>query len=145
MSQNIDATTRPQVVHVEFDSIIKEDKHSGRPDENDEGFWPSLDPKAAGWIGSQDQAEFDRQQAAAEGRMRAYECGAWSYIGVLSRATVYVPVGGSSFAVYTLLSPGLWGVESDASDYLKEVTREQEQEMREHLRLMGTAFVKLED
>lgn len=77
----------------------------------------------------------------AEARMKAWRQGDWRYIGIRARATIYVPIGGNSFAVYTLSSPGLWGVESDSGDYLDETFEEEKATLTDHLKTIGEYYI----
>lgn len=61
---------------------IERDEHAGRPDERDDGFWPSRDPKAAGYVGNVSPRTFQRHHATAEKVMRAWENDEWFYCGV---------------------------------------------------------------
>lgn len=119
---NIDIGRWPQKVRIEWTMETPEDDSGDRPDEHDDGFWPSRDPDAAGYVLPEN---FDAAQESAEARMEAWQDGEWSYVGVIAVATVYIPIGGNSFRVMTLRSGGLWGIESDASDYLAEVYEEE--------------------
>lgn len=127
---------------VRFKRIIEEDTTHGRPDEDDEGFWPSLDPKAPGYVGKNPKVPFDAQMAQAKNRMREFEDGEWSYIAVRARAFVQIPIGGTSVVNYTITSPGLWGIESDSSAYLDEVFEEEKAQLIEHLKLFSDFEVK---
>lgn len=53
------------------------------PDQRQDGFWPSLDPKDAGWIGDKPRAEFDRQHKRATEIMDAWKNDEWFYCGVV--------------------------------------------------------------
>ena len=138
--RNIDSDKRPQVVSVEFSRVLQADDTTGHPEEQDAGFWPSKDPDAAGYVLPEN---FDSEMRKAKARMRRFNRGDWYYCGVVCRATVHVPIGGNSFTVYTIDSAGLWGIESDAGDYLDEVYREEESNLRSQLRDMGAAFLAL--
>lgn len=122
-------TTKPDGFYIQWKMVLEQDYSGDRPDERDDGFWPSLDKNAAGWIGSDNREEFERQQAAAQDRMDAWCRGDWSYVGVIAEARCLLVRNGVG-TFYTLRSPGLWGVESDAGDYLKEVFEEQKDELR---------------
>jgi hypothetical protein len=141
--RNIDKVARPQVVTVEFERVLERDESAGAPDKMSDGFWPSQDKDSAGYIGHVSEAEFKRQTRAAQLRMNRWRGGAWYYVGVIARARIHVPIGGTSFTVYTIDSAGLWGIESDSGAYLDEVYREQLDELKEQLALMGEAFAHL--
>lgn len=101
---------------------ILPDDMGDRPDTNDEFFWPSRDPKSAGYVLPGD---FDVQQQLADARMRAWECGEWRYVGVRAKAEIKIPHG-HDWIVSHISSPGLWGIESDSDEsYLNEVYEEE--------------------
>lgn len=107
----------PQAAIVTISRVLLDDDRGDMPDEHVEGFWPSHDPEAAGFV---EPANFDDEQAKAEQRMRDFNDGEWRFVGVIARATIKIPYG-ADFIVSTLDSPGLWGVESDSGDdYLNE-------------------------
>lgn len=118
---NTDAPKKPQKLHIRWEMKFIPEEHSDRPDENDDGFWPSRNPKDAGYIGARSKAEFDRQMASAKQRMADWEAGEWFYGGVVAVAHLLIPIGGGSFRIMTLESAGLWGIESDSEDYHKDV------------------------
>lgn len=62
-------------------TIYRDDDH-GAPDEDDEGFWPSLDPNNAGYIGNKSKSTLARRMASAERDMQAWRDGEWFYGGV---------------------------------------------------------------
>jgi hypothetical protein len=146
---NTDAPRLPQRVRISWELLTPADDSGDRPDENDDGFWPSLEPDACGYIGDAapddvdgvaHQAEYERQLEAAEARMAAWEADGWHYVGVVARARVFIPIGGGSFRVMTLDSGGLWGIESDAGDYLREVFGQERENLLAELRTLGAAL-----
>lgn len=88
--------------------------------------------------------KFDSEMRKALHRMALWNGGAWYYVGVICRAHIDVPIGQGSFVIYTIDSAGLWGIESDAGDYLDEAYKDQESELRTQLGTMGRAFINLE-
>jgi len=58
------------------------DQDADRPDQNQDGFWPSLDPKDAGYIGPKSQRSLARERARCHEIMRQWENGDWQYFGV---------------------------------------------------------------
>ena len=100
-------------------ATVYHDDSSDKPDEWDDGFWPSRDPNAAGYVLPKD---FDAQQALAERVMAAWKNDEWFYCGVavtVSRADVQLT------GRYT---NALWGIECNYpdsdNDYLREVANE---------------------
>jgi hypothetical protein len=139
----------PQRVKFQWRRETPRDETSDRPDERDDGFWPSLNPEEAGYIGDAEpsdvdgaaqQARYDSALAAAEKRMEAWENDEWEFVGVVAVAEVAIPIGGGSYALHTFRSPGVWGVESDAGDYLDTLYVEQKAELLAQLRTLGAAL-----
>lgn len=136
--RNFDAKLLAPVTRIDWEMIVQQDDCTDRPDERDDGFWPSQDPKAAGYIG--EGADYEAAYEAAQARMSAWQAGDWTYIGVIARAHIMVPIGQGSWTTYTLDSPGLWGIESDAGDYLKQVFADEKAEVLAHLKTLGAAI-----
>jgi hypothetical protein len=53
--------------------------------------------------------------------MERFQNGDWEYVGVLAAARLLIPIGGGSFRIIDVQSAGLWGIESDCTDYIREV------------------------
>ena len=91
-------------------------------DQRQDGFWPTLDPQDAGYIGAgKTDADLEAAKAQARAVMEAWEADEWFYCGIIvcvSRAGVTLDDHAAS----------LWGVEANypGSDnaYLTEVARE---------------------
>jgi len=67
----------------EFVATIHEDPDAGPPDRDDEGFWPSADPKDPGYIGEQkNPRSIIGHKAWATRVMNAWKNGEWFYCGV---------------------------------------------------------------
>ena len=111
-------TRKPDGFYVQFARKVIPDDSADRPDEMDDGFWPSLDPKAAGYV-SPDK-KFEEEHAKAKQRMADYEHGVWGYVGVRAQARCLIVKDGTGTLI-NLESPGVWGIESDSGDYLDEV------------------------
>lgn len=67
-------------------------------------------------------------------RMEGLERGDWSFIGIRAEAVVSYDIGGGSRRLEDLTSGGLWGIESDSGDYLKELKQEQLDDLKLHLK-----------
>ncbi len=63
--------------------------------------------------------------------------GDWHYIGIVAEAVVSYPINGGSRRLETLSSGGLWGIESDAGDYLDTVKQEELDDLKRHLKEFG--------
>lgn len=89
------------------------------PDERSDGFWPSEDPKAAGYVGPE---RFTEEHERAQEVMRAWKNDEWFYGGV------EVSVSKAGIILTPAYRFALWGVEcnypgSDNS-YLVEVAND---------------------
>lgn len=130
----------PQQVHIYWSMITERDDSGDKPDERDEGFWPSRDEDAAGYVLPE---QFDEEQRKAEERMEAWLNDEWEFIGVMAKGTIYIPIGGKSFRVMELQSAGLWGIESDADDsYIESVFQEERDGLMDELKTLGVALAE---
>ncbi|MCF6221811.1 MAG: hypothetical protein L3J65_11930 [Robiginitomaculum sp.] len=102
---------------------IAHDDTIDKPDERDCGFWPSLDPNAAGFIGAGNKwrKRFEEQQATAESIMAAWKNDEWFYCGIILSVTI-------DEAELTDHAASLWGIEANYPDsdnsYLCQVANE---------------------
>lgn len=130
--RNYDAPKRPQVVTIEWERVLKDDDTAGRPDERDDAFWPVSDD-----FEGDEKAYLDARGRAQE-RLDEFDAEQWWYVGVIARAHVAIPIGGGSFATYTMDSPGLWGIESDSEEsYLAETFEDAKAEILAHLETLA--------
>lgn len=106
-------------------------------DESPDVSW--LEPDSGRYDDVADAEERARYEAADAERLADYGSG-WHMLGVIARARVFIPAGGTSFRVLTLESAGLWGIESDSGDYLREVYVEQKAELMAELQTLGAAL-----
>jgi hypothetical protein len=63
-----------------------------------------------------------------EARLQAWRNDEWYFVGIRARATIKIPYGGNPECWITaeLLSPGLWGIESDSGEeYFEQVYRDE--------------------
>ena len=70
-------------------------------------------------------------------RMESLNNGNWYYLGVQVEAEVSYDIGQGSKRLERFTSGGLWGIESDCGDYIKEVEQEQLADLKEHLKQFG--------
>lgn len=137
----IDSATRPQRLAISWTMETPRDNHASAPDQMQDGYWPSLDPEDAGFIGEgKTAADLKRETQKARLRYNRWLGDAWQYVGVVARAVVFIPAGGRSFRVLELRSAGLWGIESDSGSYLREVYEEQREELRAELATLAAAL-----
>ena len=66
-------------------ALITHDENTDAPDERQDGFWPSLYPNDAGFIGAGNgwRDRFDKAQAKAKRVMAAWKNDEWYYCGVI--------------------------------------------------------------
>lgn len=102
---------------VEYDN----DMHRP-PDQRQDGFWPSRDPNAAGYVLPE---HFDTEKAKAERIMAAWENDEWFYCGIIVSA--HIDLMGEQFCL-SKHAASLWGIECNYpdsdNDYLNEVAEE---------------------
>lgn len=101
---------------------ICHDDTGGRPDQRQDGFWPSLDRNEAGFIGDGKTIDdFAREQAKAQAIMDAWKNNNWFYCGVILSVKI-------EDVDITDHGASLWGIEANypdsENDYLTEVANE---------------------
>ena len=102
---------------------ISHDETTDAPDKRQDGFWPSLYPNDAGFIGAGNgwRDRFDKAQAMAERVMAAWKSDEWYYCGVI----LSVSINGITLHRF---AASLWGIEANYPDsdnaYLTEVANE---------------------
>ncbi len=70
-------------------------------------------------------------------RMEGLNSGDWQFVGIVAKATIKYRTRNGSYRLETFTSGGLWGIESDAGDYLDEVKAEQLADLKAHLETFG--------
>ena len=130
----------PEKVRIMWAMETPRDDTSDRPDERDEGFWPSQNKDSCGYVGECSDDAFAEHHRKAQERMDAWKNDEWEYVGVVAIARVWVPIGGGAYTTHEFRSPGLWGIESDAGDYLKEVFEEEKAGLLDQLKTLGAAL-----
>lgn len=134
-------TQRPDGCYITFERVELLDDCSDRPDERDDGFWPSTDPEAAGYIGP--DGDFAEQRWKAQHRLLAWQAGEWSYIGIRARAHIFTVQSGMG-KHSTLESAGIWGIESDSDKgFLDEVYQDQVQALKDEIEAMQNAIYEV--
>lgn len=92
--------------------------------------------------GTKEYQEYGKQDFA---RMEDFNNGGWHYIGVIAEAEVSYPCGNNSRRIQRLSSGGLWGVESDAGDYLKEIAKQELDDLKSHLEAFNVDLSNFEE
>src|SRR5208337_81834 len=107
---------------ITYRATIKRDHNCHAPDKEDEGFWPSLDCTAPGWIGDNPSRSYEQQMTDCEVVMARYKAGLMVYCGIVLNA---------SKAGIDLLDGyrhALWGVDVNRpqgdNSYLRDVANE---------------------
>lgn len=108
----------------DFDVTAKiyRDDDSDAPDQRQDGFWPSLDPKADGYIGAKSKRSLQRETAKMQNVLDTWKKDEWWYVGVS------VTVSKCGVKLVDDYETALWGIEcnypgSDNS-YLTEAANE---------------------
>ncbi len=102
---------------------IAHDDSPDKPDERQDGYWPSLDPNAAGFIGAGNgwRKRFDERQAKVESVMDAWKNDEWFYCGIILSVTI-------DETELTDHAASLWGIEANYPDsknaYLSQIANE---------------------
>ena len=101
--------------------VVRDDTPDA-PDQRQDGFWPSLDPQDAGFIGAgKTAADLEAATAQAKAVMDAWEADEWFYCGIVVRVS-------RTGVTLDDHAASLWGIEANypGSDnaYLAEVARE---------------------
>jgi hypothetical protein len=78
-----------------------------------------------------------------EARLEAWRRNEWWFVGLLAEAQIMVVENGTG-SIYEIVSPGLFGIESDSGeDYLNEVYTEECETLCRHIKMMAT-FTEVE-
>lgn len=106
---------------------IERDDCGDTPEDRQDGFWPSLDPKDAGYIGPKSKATLAKHMAKARAVLKAWQEDEWFYCGVC------VTVSRAGVELTGRYDHALWGVECNypskqGNAYLSEVAGEQANE-----------------
>ncbi len=94
-----------EVAGFTLTATIYRDDNGDSPEERYDGFWPSIDPKSAGYIGQKSTATLRRHMAKAKAILEAWERDDWFYVGVA------VTVSRSGICLTGKYGNALWGVE----------------------------------
>lgn len=106
---------------------VYRDECGDKPDERGDGFWPSLDPKSAGYIGPKSRHTLARATARAQSVMDAWKNDEWFYCGIV------VTVECEGVELVDEFAHALWGVDCNypqhdkrriPNAYLREVANE---------------------
>ena len=120
------------------DAIIRYGDHCGKMvselGEDDE--MPSRSRKHRFFVPSMTGEETGNPESPRQDwqRMESFNRGQWHFIGIIAKARVQMPTG----AIQTILSGGLWGVESDSGkDYIASLEHEELEGLRAELIAIG--------
>lgn len=124
---------------IKWEMITLNDDCPDAPDERQDGYWPSQDKADAGSCGKTG-LEFEEEWQKAQDRYDAWKRGDWNYVGVIARAHISLPIGQGNSRLFTIDSAGLWGIESDAGDYLSSVFEDEKAQLLSELKALGKAI-----
>jgi hypothetical protein len=117
-------------------ATIYRDDSSDAPDERQDGFWPSLDPKDAGYIGDKTQAQLTAEKRKASHIMNTWKKDEWWYVGVA------VTVSKNGIQLTGDYDHAVWGIECNypyggkvRNNYLRDVANEELDEALEAAKL----------
>lgn len=100
-------------------ATVYRDDTTDKPDERDDGFWPSKDKKAAGYVLPEN---FEAEMAKAKEVMRAWKNDEWFFCGIA------VTIEKADVQLTGKYDHALWGIECNYpgsdNDYLREVANE---------------------
>jgi hypothetical protein len=103
----------------EVKATIYRDDCGDKPDERDDGFWPSRDKTAAGYVLPEN---YESEMAKAQRVMKAWLNDDWFYCGVA------VTVSRNDVELTQRYNHALWGIECNSpdsdNDYLRDVANE---------------------
>lgn len=139
--RNFDAPSRPQVVTISWRKVLVNDGDHGRPDEDNEGFWPSQDETSPGYVKPE---LYKSEMEKAKQRMSDWKNGYWYFCGVCAVADISIPIGNGAFTMHSIYSPGLWGIKSDQDTYIEEVFEEEKAELIAQLKTLGAYVATLD-
>jgi hypothetical protein len=88
-----------------FTATLYRDDDCNAPDEQQEGFWPSLDPNDAGYIGAKSKSTLARHMAKAREVLATWRNDEWWYVGVA------VTVEKEGVQLTSDYEHALWGIE----------------------------------
>jgi hypothetical protein len=88
-------------------ATLYRDDCSDSPDQRQDGFWPSLDPKSAGYIGPKSKRALAREQIKMQRVMSTWENDEWHYYGVA------VTVTKNEIELTGKYNHALWGIEGN--------------------------------
>ena len=105
---------------------IERDRDMGAPDKEQDGFWSSLDPSDAGYIGNRSKRTLQRRLAHEREVLRAWRGGEWFWCGIC------LTVSRNGIDLTREYSNALWGIECNypargkarVNAYLRDVANE---------------------
>lgn len=78
-------------------------------------------------------------------RVEALSRGHWHYLGIIAESTITVPLGGGHSISQRIGSGGLWGVESDSGEYIREIEQEELGDLKRILLEMGVSQEQIDE
>lgn len=93
-------------------ATLERDNDSRAPDKEQDGFWPSIDPRNAGYIGPKSKATLARHMARAEEVMRTWREDEWFWCGIV----LSVSRNGVELCDH---AASLWGIECNYPAFTK--------------------------
>jgi hypothetical protein len=104
---------------------------------------PDEDPDLS-WLDQSDEDMGEGFEATASERKAAYGT-TWETMGIQAVALYLIPVGESASTIQSLISPGLWGIESDSTpEYLTEIEDTEVEQVKLLLDTLGIDYDGIE-
>lgn len=137
-------TKRPDGCYVHIVRVTEPEEYPTSPLERDEGFYPSRDKDATGYMGEVTDEEFNEAYAKAHRRYKMFESGELYYIGIRAKAEILIVKNGTG-TLLSFQSAGVYGFESDTDKReLEDVYVEQEEELKELIKALASPIYELE-
>lgn len=113
---------------ITYEATVHYDDTLDAPDQRQCGFWPSLNPDDAGFIGeNKTQSDLKKATAEAQAIYDAWKKGEWFYCGIVISAHVEIE-STSEYVKLTDHAASLWGIECNYPDgkneYLSSIANE---------------------
>lgn len=97
---------------------------------------PEEDPDLS-WLDQSDEQMGEGFEATAAERRAGYGT-TWELMGIQAVALYLIPLDGNTSTIQSLISPGLWGIESDSStEYLAEIEESEIASVKALLEALG--------
>jgi hypothetical protein len=122
-----------------FENLTDEQKENVSIHHEYSGFKPYAGGEE---VGTKEYYEYGMQDYK---RMVAYNRNEWCYIGVYAKATVETSQNGKEWLINGITSGGVWGIESDSADEIKQVIDDEKEVLKQTLLEFGFTESEIND